>query len=459
MANGGQIPIAGRGLTQGFRQGFNLTDEVMNRNRRSRTQEQQVELERQQASQDQIENTRKRLSTSKEELVKEAQNIIQNASDPEQAQKAIKPIRRAYKGVVMQEAQLGRNILSRAKASGQEVPEGVPSPTEKVQNELEMFDSTVGSTLTAPQQRQRKASDEFSSSRAQQMGQEAGEGIDVNSQFGAVNTETGDRITALRTNRGLMTQSTDEEGNVQFVPLDSNKIRPIDTQETGTTDELGIGDTEQRQLNDAQVATRNYIGAIGDATELIGENQDINTFVSQGAGVVNSLTQEAEALARNTDMWGIDEPEDQLLKPQQYEGTFKELGIENDKLQSLLTSMAYMQARTTFGESGRLSDTDVQLALRSLGAQSGDPESLRDVLQMNARMAERGFRNNFQVRTGQEFQGNLGTDRLNQNQQGTGGIFPDELPEGVPQGSAPHGVTNDGMPVYQSPDGELMVVE
>lgn len=458
MANG-QFPIAGRGITQGLRAGLDLGDQISNRRQRTQTQRQQVQLERQKQLQNHVQKTRDRLSTSKEELVKEAQNIIQNASDPEQAQKAIKPIRRAYKGVVMQEAQLGRNILSRAKASGQEVPEDVPSPTEKVQNELNMFDSTVGSTLTAPQQRQRMESEEFTKSRAQKMGQEAGEGIDVNSQFGAVNTETGDRITALRTNRGLMTQSTDEEGNVQFVPLDSNKIRPIDTQETGTTDELGIGDTEQRQLNDAQVATRNYIGTIGDAVNLLEGNQDVNTFVSQGAGLINSLTQEAEALARNTNMWNIDEPEDELLDPKQYKGTFKELGIENDELESLLTSMAYMQARTTFGESGRLSDTDVQLALRSLGAQHSDPEALREVLHMNARLAERGFRNNFQVRTGQEFQGNLGTDRLNQNQQGTGGTSPDDLPEGVPQGSVRHGVTNDGLPVYRSPDGELMVVE
>lgn len=230
----------------------------------------------------------------------------------------------------------------------------------------------------------------------------------VKAQFQALNKDTGQRETLLRTNRGLVKQTVGEDGQARFTPVDSSRYRPVDTQETGTSGELsGLGDTEQRKLRDQQTSAQNFIATTGDAINLLQENPNINTWASRAQSTLNSMAQEVKALGLGGA--NLRDSDKDPLNPAQWQDEFGEMGIQSDRLRGIIQSLAFSLARSR--EGGRLSESDIRSALKTVGT-SSDPQSLSATMQDVANRVARRFRINYETRTGKRFQGDLGLESL-----------------------------------------------
>jgi hypothetical protein len=176
----------------------------------------------------------------------------------------------------------------------------------------------------------------------------------------------------------------------------------------GTPKETGLGQTEERKLRDLRVNAENFIATTGDAIEMLRENPDINTFVAGAAGVANSLQQEGKAIAR---AFGKDFDES-VLEPSNYAGDFDDLGIQNNRMRSIITSLAF-QAAAASGQTGRsVSDADVRRFIKEVGAGTSDPRAFARTLRDVAARTARRFRINYEVRRGEPFEGDLGVSDL-----------------------------------------------
>lgn len=166
----------------------------------------------------------------------------------------------------------------------------------------------------------------------------------------------------------------------------------------GTREDV-IG-AEARNLRDLEVNTKNFVGTVGETLDFLNENPDANTWTGQAAAFVNDLQQEAIGLARNTGFYEEDIQDSNLLDPEKYGNKFDELGIANRELRSMLTSLAYQDARRF--ENGRLSTDDIRLAFDRIGAQSSDPRAIANVLRNSAERAKRHFENSWTTRKERE---------------------------------------------------------
>lgn len=208
-----------------------------------------------------------------------------------------------------------------------------------------------------------------------------------------------------------MSLSVDPEGGVSFTTGRGSGLKPV-------------GGTESRNLRDAEVATRNFVNTAGDALQLLQENPDINTAMGKAAGIVNNLQQEAGAFARGIGL----EFDTSTLDPSKHKETFDRLGIDNARMQSLITSMAF-QAAAASGQTGRsVSDRDVRRFIEEIGASSADPRAFSQVLNDLAGRTVRNFKTNLAVRTGREIEDDLGVSQLPQigEQQQEAPLYDDE---------------------------------
>lgn len=170
----------------------------------------------------------------------------------------------------------------------------------------------------------------------------------------------------------------------------------------------GINKERGRDLSNTEAAARNFIATANDALTLLNEQPDVNTFVGQAGALVNDLRAEARAVGRALNL----EFESSVLDPASYEDTFAELGIDNRRMQSMVTSLAF-QAAAARGQTGRaVSDRDVQRFVREVGASASDPRAFAATLRGVAQRVDREFRIRHEVTTGEPFEGSLGLDRL-----------------------------------------------
>jgi len=203
----------------------------------------------------------------------------------------------------------------------------------------------------------------------------------------------------------------DQEGNQQFLRPGEYSITGQNI--TGTSEEV-LGDTEARQLRDAEVATKQFLATTGDALSLLQDSPDINTFAGRFAGLVNDLQQEGKAVARALGK----EFDENILDPTRYSDStesgvgFDELGIQNRRMQSIITSLAF-QAAAASGQTGRsVSDRDVRRFIGEIGASAADPRAFAVVLRDVAERTARNFRLNYESRLGRSFEGDLGLENL-----------------------------------------------
>lgn len=200
------------------------------------------------------------------------------------------------------------------------------------------------------------------------------------------------------------------DGKGGFMDLRGNKIELQENDRiiegstlTGGTEALGLPKSEQTGLRDAEIATSQFVATANDAIQMLEDSPDINTFTAKAAGVVNNLQQEAKALAGAT---GIDF-DVKLLDPSNHEDTFDALGIQNARMQSMITNLAYSRALAN-NPDGRISNADLNAAINEIGGNAADPRAFAEVLQDVIERTERGFKINYRIRTGEEYGGDLG---------------------------------------------------
>lgn len=189
---------------------------------------------------------------------------------------------------------------------------------------------------------------------------------------------------------------------------------------SGSTDDLGVTGGEMVKLREAEISTQNFVDTVGDALTMLEESPDINTFAARGAAFVNNLQQEANALAG---AMGIEVDPD-LINPDEYEGTFDELGIENARMRSMITSLAYSQAIAN-NPDGRISNADLSRAIDEIGGSAADPRAFRQVLLDVANRTVRAYQNRHKIVAEEDFANDFG---LGEYQEPAGGA---QIPEGA----------------------------
>lgn len=177
---------------------------------------------------------------------------------------------------------------------------------------------------------------------------------------------------------------------------------------SGSVEDLGIGNAEARQMRDTEVAARSFIATAGDAINMLNENPNINTFAARSAAIVNNLQQEGKAIANSLGM----KFDESVLDPSKYSGEFDNMGIQNQRMRSMITSLAF-QAAAASGQSGRdVSNADVARFVNEVGASASDPRAFAQTLKDVASRTERRFQIDYETRTGAPFEGKLGLDSL-----------------------------------------------
>lgn len=169
-----------------------------------------------------------------------------------------------------------------------------------------------------------------------------------------------------------------------------------------------LGQTERRNLNDAQVATQNFIATAGDALNLIDEEPGANTLTGRAAALFGDLKAEAVTFGNAL---GLDFEPSQL-DPATYTEQFKSLGVTNPRMQSLITSLAFQAAAAAGSRGQSVSNRDIERFINQVGGNAANPEAFKAVLRDEAARTARNFRNNFSVRLGKEFEGDLGMGAL-----------------------------------------------
>lgn len=109
-------------------------------------------------------------------------------------------------------------------------------------------------------------------------------------------------------------------------------------------------------------------------------------IVGSAARVFNDLATQAGAVLRAA---GVEAPEG-LRNVQNYQETFRSLGVQNAQLQSGLLDLAYATAQSR--EPGRLTENDINRALQTIGANLQDPLAMRQVLRSAVQRATTDYR-------------------------------------------------------------------
>ena len=221
----------------------------------------------------------------------------------------------------------------------------------------------------------------------------------------------------------IQTIKVDEQGNFYDLANAPITIGPSErlvegSSLTGSGADIGITNAEAERMRDAEVGTKTFIATTGDAIRMLNEQPDINTFVASAASLVNTVQQEGKAIARaigaNFD--------DSVLDPASYSSEFDSLGIQNERMRGLITSLAF-QAAAASGQSGRdISNADVLRFVKEVGANSSDPRAFAATLRDVAQRTDRGFRINYETRLGSQYEGDTGLSSIpgfSDNQQPT----------------------------------------
>lgn len=216
----------------------------------------------------------------------------------------------------------------------------------------------------------------------------------------------------------------DMQGRKQTLEDDARLVRST---LSGSQDDLGLGRAELEKIRNAEAGTRTFIATANDAIRLLEAAPDVNTFIAGAAGLVNNLQQEVGALGRGL---GI-ELDASFLDPETHKDSFDQLGIDNARMKSLITNLAYTQALAN-NPDGRVSNTDLNRAIVEIGGNASDPRTLSRVIRDVAARTDRAFRINYSTRFDKEFDGDLGLGTLGEMQdQGTGleGLSDEEFNE------------------------------
>lgn len=172
--------------------------------------------------------------------------------------------------------------------------------------------------------------------------------------------------------------------------------------------------TKDLQMREATGAVRSFNDTASRVAQMVAENPDINTFAARLGAMGSGAMQEAGAIAR---FMGVPR---ETFDPGAYQTTFKQMGIDNAAIQSLVTSLAF-QAAAASGQSGRdISNRDVERFISQIGGSYSDPDAFLASLQETVTGVNRDFANRYQAIYQKPFEGDLGqpTIRAPQAQEG-----------------------------------------
>lgn len=141
-----------------------------------------------------------------------------------------------------------------------------------------------------------------------------------------------------------------------------------------------LGTSEREKLNDAQVATENFIATAGDALRLLEEEPGVNTITGRAVALFGDLKAEARTFAK---IFGMTFDESQL-SPGTYDDQFDRLGVNNARMRSLITSMAFQSASAAGSRGQSVSNRDIERFIEQVGGNSANPVAFAAVLRDEA---------------------------------------------------------------------------
>jgi hypothetical protein len=216
--------------------------------------------------------------------------------------------------------------------------------------------------------------------------------IEEEAEFNARNISlpgVGTVIGQVNKNGRVFYRGQDVTNQAQFAP------QRVEQGEPGA---FGTTQKQEFDIRTARVAAQNYANTAEDAIALLEESPDVNTFVGRAASIANSLKAEGQAIARAA---GV-EFDESILDPSNYSSEFEDLGINNRRLQGIITSGAF-QAAAASGQTGRsVSDKDMQRFIGEFGANASDPQAFAATLRDSVNRTVRNLRNRSQELYGED---------------------------------------------------------
>jgi hypothetical protein len=171
--------------------------------------------------------------------------------------------------------------------------------------------------------------------------------------------------------------------------------------------------TKEMQIRETEGAIRSFNDTAGRVIDLVRSNPDINTATARLGALGSGALQEAGAMAR---FLGVPR---ETFDPSRYSPVFKQMGIENAAIQSLITSLAF-QAAASSGQSGRdISNRDVERFISQIGGSYSDPAAFMRSLQETVNGVNRDFANRYESVYRKPFEGDLGIPEFSE-QSGDG---------------------------------------
>jgi hypothetical protein len=230
-----------------------------------------------------------------------------------------------------------------------------------------------------------------------------------------------------------------EDGQGNFFDLDNNPIRiPQDFKVlesatlSGAREDLGLGASARESLEGSEIAVRQFLATGEDALKMLKDSPDVNTFVAKAAGIAIGLEQEAKALGRSLGLES--EKVTELTSSDEYDATFRELGINENRTKGLITSLAF-QAAAASGQTGRdISNRDIERFIVEIGGNASNPEAFRASLVDVMERSVRNFKTKYSVLTREEYVGTLEFNAPVINDDGSSGSARVTLP---PSSGAP----------------------
>ena len=203
-----------------------------------------------------------------------------------------------------------------------------------------------------------------------------------------------------------MTLNTDGFGN--FFKMDGETIelkaddKVATASATGSFEDVaGVSQERVDELQNKEISTRNFVNSANNVIQMLGEEEDINTFVANFAGKADDLIQEGAAL------WREISPE-VSTNIESYKGVFDGLGIESSRFQSATFGLALQYAAASgLGEGRSLTDADIERAIRAIGSDRSDPAAIIAVLNDKKREVIDRFEGAYSVIMPGSYEGNL----------------------------------------------------
>ena len=199
------------------------------------------------------------------------------------------------------------------------------------------------------------------------------EGVEVKSSSRYRDKETGDTLTLVRTDRGLARQKVGVDGQPEYEYVSGDRYERISAQEAG-----GPGDfnADFSDLASRRNITLSFIDQADElASQITPETVGLPGGVARG---LSSLSSQIQGSFRAAFGSRLEAPTD----VESYSNIFENLGLseQSAEIQSALIDLAVSKAYLDQNGKGDVRKSEVDRALQTLRAGSGDPQQIRAAL-------------------------------------------------------------------------------